>query len=91
MQPWVYFVKGLINKYFYTFPLESGFRGDLGGDTTYIYAKIKKLLDSYKFESGKVVKEKDVIEQIAEEFGVRESEEQPKREDGMWEDWKPKD
>ncbi|NQV91649.1 hypothetical protein HQ489_04190 [Candidatus Woesearchaeota archaeon] len=89
MQPWVYFVKGLINKYIYTFPLESGFKGNLSRDTAYIYAQIKKQLDSYKFESGKVVKEKDVIEQIAEEFGVRD--EQEIKDEGMWKDWQPKD
>jgi hypothetical protein len=89
MQPWVYFVKGLINKYLYTFPLESGFKSQLSGDTAYLYAQIKKQLDSYKFESGKVVKEKDVIEQIAEEFGVRE--EQEIKDEGVWKDWQPKD
>ena len=93
MQPWVFFVKGLINKYVYTFPTESGFKSQLSGDTVYLYAQIKKLLDSYKFESGKVVQEKDVIEQIAEEFGVRESEEKnkPNNADGIWKDWQPKD
>ena len=93
MQPWVFFVKGLINKYVYTFPTESGFKSQLSGDTVYLYAQIKKLLDSYKFESGKVVQEKDGIEQIAEEFGVRESEEKnkPNNADGIWKDWQPKD
>ena len=34
-----------------------------------------------------------VIEQIAEEFGVRESEEKnkPNNADGIWKDWQPKD
>ncbi len=90
MQPWVFFMKGLINKYIYTFPTESGFKGHLSSDTAYIFAQIKKLLNSYKYESGKVVQEKDVIEQIAEEFGVRESE-PVKEKDDIWGEWKPKD
>ena len=88
-QPWLYFVKGLINKYVYTFSIDAGFKGNLNADTAYIYAKVKKLLDSYKFESGKVVKEKDVIEQIAEEFGVRDEKESP--DENLWKGWQPKD
>ncbi|PIN74039.1 hypothetical protein COV20_02930 [Candidatus Woesearchaeota archaeon CG10_big_fil_rev_8_21_14_0_10_45_16] len=75
MKPLVYFIKGVINKYVYRFPLEASFPGELVGDTAYIYAQIKKLLDSYKFESGKVAQEKDVMKMVAEEIesGMRGS------------------
>lgn len=65
LKPWVYFVKGLINKYIYKFPLEGNFPNELASDTAYIYLQIKKLLDSYKHEAGAIVKEEDVREKVA--------------------------
>ncbi len=68
MKPVVYFLKGIINKYFYTFPLEKSFRGELVADTAYVYAQIKKLLNTYKVEAGKAVKEEDVRRKVEEEM-----------------------
>ena len=68
MKPWVYFLKGIINKYVYTFPLEKSFRRELVADTAYIYAQIKRLLNTYKVETGKVVREGDVRRKIEEEM-----------------------
>ncbi len=65
MKPWIYFVKGLINKYIYSYPLEGSFPGELKSDTAYIYLQIKKLLDSYKHKVGVIVKEEDVREKVA--------------------------
>ncbi len=72
LKPVVFFTKALINKYLYKFPIEEGIRGEVVQDTAYIYAQIKKLLSSYKYEAGKIVKEeevrKDVEAEIAKEF-----------------------
>lgn len=72
MKPLVYFLKSIINKYVYTFPLEAGFPGELAGDTAHIYARIQKLLQSYKYESGKVVKEADIIKEMEKEIVEKE-------------------
>ncbi|MBI4151483.1 hypothetical protein HY496_00805 [Candidatus Woesearchaeota archaeon] len=67
MKPLVYFLKSFINKYLYAFPLEAGFRGELVGDTAHVYAAIKKLLQSYKYQAGKVVREEDVRREMERE------------------------
>jgi hypothetical protein len=67
MKPWFYFVKGMINKFLYKFPLESGFTGELVGDTAYVYAKVKTLLNSYKVETGKFPSEEAIRKQVEEE------------------------
>ncbi len=51
LKPWVYFLKGLINKFLYIFPLEESFPGKLKKDTSYIYNQIKKQLSSYQNKS----------------------------------------
>ncbi|MBI2572782.1 hypothetical protein HYV86_02895 [Candidatus Woesearchaeota archaeon] len=53
LKPTIYFLKGMINKYVYTFPLEASFADIVGGDVGYVYAQIRKLLDSYKTQVGK--------------------------------------
>ena len=68
MKPWAFFLKGFINKFIYTFPQESGYFGELTGDTAYIYAHIKKLLDSYKHEAGVIVKEEDIRKSVEEDI-----------------------
>ncbi len=72
MKPWVFFMKGVINKLIYTFPLESGFTSDLVYDTAYIYAKVKKFLNLYQSGLGNIVSEeairKDVEKEISEEL-----------------------
>ena len=72
MKPLVYFLKSIINKYVYTFPLEAGFPKELAGDTAHIYVQLQKLLQSYKYESGKAVKEADVVKEMEKEIMERE-------------------
>jgi hypothetical protein len=64
LKPWVFFLKGIINKYFYQFPLEAGFQGKLVKDTAQIYNGLKSLLKSYQPERKENMAEKDVIKEI---------------------------
>jgi hypothetical protein len=68
MKPWVFFMKGMIHKFLYKFPLEAGFPRELGGDTAHVYAKIKSLLNSYKMEAGKFTPEEEIKKQVEEEI-----------------------
>ena len=68
MKPFVYFMKAMVNKYLYKMPLEGKIPGTLTGDTAYVYAQVKKLLQSYKYESGKIVREEDVIKAMQKEM-----------------------
>lgn len=68
MKPWVFFLKGFINKFVYIFPLEGGMRGEVVGDTAFIYAQVKKLLNSYHPEIKKQVREEDIRKQIEAEI-----------------------
>lgn len=68
MKPWAFFLKAFINKFIFNFPTETGFTGLLVGDTAFVYAQIMKLLKSYKYEAGKVVKEEDVIKSVEEDI-----------------------
>ena len=67
MKPWVYFMKGLINKYAYKWPMEKGLAGEVSGDTAYVYAQVKKLLNSYRGEVGKGIPEENVKKNIESE------------------------
>ena len=67
MKPFVYFMKGFINKYVYTMPIEAGSKGVLAGDTAFIYGAIKKMLNAYKLEVGKGPKEEDIRRQMEED------------------------
>ena len=75
MKPFVYFVKSIINKYIYSWPLEAGFSGELAGDTAYIYAHIKKLLRSYTEGKSGFPKEEEVAKLVAEEISKSEDNE----------------
>ncbi len=68
MKPLVYFLKGVINKFIYTTPLEGNLPGELSQDAAFVYKSIKNLLQSYKFESGKKMKEEEIMEKVAEEM-----------------------
>ena len=69
MKPFVYFMKGIINKYLYKFPLEAQFPGELTEDTAFIYGRIKKLLNSYTPKSrNKILTEKEVMKEMEEEM-----------------------
>tara|TARA_Y100000310_G_C20535684_1_gene740736 strand:+ start:260 stop:838 length:579 start_codon:yes stop_codon:yes gene_type:complete len=50
MKPWFYFLKGVINKYFYRYHLDSDFIGELAGDVDYLGRQIKALLSLYKYQ-----------------------------------------
>lgn len=68
MKPYVFFLKAIINKFFYTFPMERGFTGELVRDTAYIYAQIRTLLNAYVPKEGKKVREEDVKMMIEKEI-----------------------
>src|SRR3989338_2434869 len=57
MKPLVFFLKGLINKYIYTWPMEAGFPDEVADDTAFIYAQVRSLLNSYSIESTKGLSE----------------------------------
>lgn len=68
MKPFVYFWKGIINKYLYKTPLETNFPAEVSGDTAYVYNKLKKLLDSYQQKETKVVAEEEVKKKVSKEM-----------------------
>ncbi|PIN76483.1 hypothetical protein COV17_02285 [Candidatus Woesearchaeota archaeon CG10_big_fil_rev_8_21_14_0_10_36_11] len=68
MKPFVWFVKSVINKFVYRWSQEAGFPSELSDDTAYIYAQVKKILNSYKFDVGKVIREEDIRKEIAEDI-----------------------
>ncbi len=67
MQPFIYFVKGVINKYIYLWPLEASFVSELRTDVAFIYANLRKLFNSYKPETGKSKKENEILRDVEEE------------------------
>ena len=68
LKPWVFFLKGIINKYLYTFPLEAGFKEKLVNDTAQIYKELKTLFKSYQPERKKLMGEKDVMKEVEKEI-----------------------
>ncbi len=68
MKPWAYFLKAFIGHYFFKFPLEEGFPGELAGDTAFIYGQIKKLLNSYNAADKKHTSTEDVMKDVAQEI-----------------------
>ena len=78
MKPVWFFLKGFINKYIWPLPMEAGFVGELGGDTAYIYAQIKKHLNSHTARPIERRKEVDIIEQVKKEI-LEAKEEEPKQ------------
>jgi hypothetical protein len=78
MKPIIFFLKGLVNKYLYKLPIEGdNIQGTVAGDTAYIFAQVKKLLNSYKIETEKFVSEEDVKKQMEEEIKVESEKEEP--------------
>ncbi|MBI4153190.1 hypothetical protein HY497_01585 [Candidatus Woesearchaeota archaeon] len=49
MHPWFYFVKAVIHKYVYQFPLEGNIGGEVASDAHYALQKIKAYLNLYKY------------------------------------------
>lgn len=73
-KPWVFFLKGMINKYIYTWPLEAGFRDKVTGDTAAIYGQLRTLFKSYHPEHRQLVKEDEIMKEIAKEVEMAEKE-----------------
>ncbi|MEW5897228.1 MAG: hypothetical protein AB1668_06025 [Nanoarchaeota archaeon] len=68
MKPWLYFVKGVVNKFLYSWPIESGSISTLLSDTAHIYAQVKKLLNSYRKEEIRPLSEEEIKKEIEEEI-----------------------
>ena len=67
LKPWVFFLKGMINKYIYAWPLEAGFKNKVAGDTAAIYGQLKALFKSYHPEHRQAAKEEEVMKEVAKE------------------------
>ena len=50
MEPVFYFLKSMINKYVYHFPISGNFFGEIKADTNYLTQQIKALLNLYKYK-----------------------------------------
>ena len=48
--PTFYFIKSVINKYVYRFPLEGGMDGEVASDTRFVLGQVKAHLGLYKFK-----------------------------------------
>lgn len=72
-KPLNFFLKGVIHKYIYKFPMEEGFIRQLVGDTAYVYGKVKNLLQSYEGKKLPPLKEEEVMKKVEEEM-VKEAE-----------------
>tara|TARA_Y100000034_G_C6767265_1_gene342082 strand:+ start:50 stop:646 length:597 start_codon:yes stop_codon:yes gene_type:complete len=68
MKPFMYLLKGIINKFLYTFPQEASFPGELVGDTAFFYVQIKKFLDAYSPKKIKMQSEDQVRQEIEKEI-----------------------
>ncbi len=68
MKPWAYFLKGLFNKFIYTFPLEAGWVDELAADTAFVYGRARKLLDSYAGKEVVKVSEEEVRKKVEKEI-----------------------
>ena len=68
MKPLNYFLKAVIHKYFYKFPLEEGLTREVAADTAYVYAQAKKLLHSYGGKEATAPKEEEVRKKVEEEM-----------------------
>ena len=68
MNPTFYFLKGIFNKYIYGITMSGNLKGQLKGDTAFVYNQIRKLLNTYKVETGKIKTEEEVKEEIAKEI-----------------------
>ena len=68
MKPFVFFLKGIINKFLYQYPLEGGSTGIVAGDTAHLYAKVKNLLRSYVPKVEKQMGEQDIIKEVSKDI-----------------------
>ena len=72
-KPLTYFLKGVVHKYLYKFPMEEGFTHQLVSDTAYLYGKIKDLLQSYEGKKIPSMREDEILKRVEEEM-LRKSE-----------------
>jgi hypothetical protein len=75
MKPTVYFIKSFINKFIWPLPYEGSFPGEIASDTAYIYAQVKKLLNSYKEENHNIISEEEIRKKMEEEIRKNVTEE----------------
>ena len=59
--PTFYFIKSVINKWVYRFPLEGGMEGEIASDTRFVLGQVKAHLGLYKFKvkgaEGKILED----------------------------------
>ncbi|MAF13799.1 MAG: hypothetical protein CMI53_02830 [Parcubacteria group bacterium] len=69
MKPWFYFMKGIINKYFYRYQTDEEHMAEMIGDVDYMGRQIKSLLGLYKYQvSGDYSPPKeDIPEKVVKE------------------------
>ena len=67
MRPVIYFIRGVIHKYIYKYPLEIKRTQEVAADTAYIYAQVKHLLQSYGPKPFIGMKEGEVRKTVEEE------------------------
>lgn len=69
MKPFVFFMKGIINKFVYKTPIENNLASQVGSDTVYIFSELRKLLKSYTGKEERFSSEEDVKREIAKDVG----------------------
>ncbi len=66
--PVTYVISAVIDKIFYSLPELNNFKGEVAGDTGFVYSKIRSLLSSYRRRDVKYVPDEDVRKQIESEI-----------------------
>ena len=72
MNPLVYFLKGVINKYIYTWPMEAGFVNELHDDAGYLIYQFRQLLKTYQPPREAVPHEAEVMHHMAKKIEEEE-------------------
>lgn len=65
------FLKMIINYWLYQIKTEAGYKGELVGDTAFVYAKLKNLFASYRKRDMTFVSEEEVRAEIEKEMVER--------------------
>ncbi len=66
-KPGYYFFKALVNKVFYRFPEEPGYKSELEGDAQYLYNEVMKLFASYRRRDKIFPDEVEIRASVAED------------------------
>lgn len=72
LNPFVYFMKALVNKFLYSYPQEGNTKSELSSDTAYIVGQIKNLLHHYKTPLEALPAEEEVRRAAKEEMEKEE-------------------